>query len=213
MLAAKAQSSRQSGSLKLEFETERLKMFVEDVELTPYCSIQETSNGSKVLCRRIPALLLQSFQEAHPEPKPPMKMVSVLGGKKVEEEDPDDPGYLAELEIAKSQMATDFLYLAIDFMVLLDENQEQAAERKRLLGRWGIPNVESHRVQAFALEDPEPDVELLSQELMRLSTVTASEVATHEENFRPDVGRDAGDEAGDAGQPDAVREGDEPAVS
>ena len=183
-------------------------MLVSEVELTPYCSIVRTANGAQVLCRRIPALLLKAFGEAHPEPKPPMAMVSVLGGHQVEEEDPDDPAYLAELELAQGQQSQDFLALALDFMFLLDEDEAQAKDRADRLVRWGIPNEGAYRVQAFALDEPEVDVETLSKELMRISTVTASEVAKTEDSFRPDLGRDGGDAVGDAEELDAIREAD-----
>ena len=186
-------------------------MLLVEAKETTEQSILEMSNGTFVLCKRIPPMLLKAFDRAHSaRPDPPLKKVKVLGKHEVEEPDPLDPDYLTEIARLDNEQAMDFMALALDFVTLLDEDKKEADERRKKLIRWGIdPDDEPSRLEAFALDNPEKDFERLSEELMRLSTVTAKEVRAQEKNFRPDVDGHAGDKPGDAGQPPEIRtEGD-----
>jgi hypothetical protein len=180
-------------------------MFVSDVEGNPLTSILEMSNGAKVLCKKMPPMLLSAFDRSHQEPKPPLAEVETLGGKKTVEENPDDPAYRVRLAEFENKRAMDFMELALDYVELLDESPEQKQERSTRLERYGIEENNRNRVESFALEDPEQDIQRVTAELMRLSTVTTAEVAKQKDMFQPPMDGDERAEAGYAEEPPDLR--------
>jgi hypothetical protein len=119
------------------------------------------------------------------------------------EEDREDPNYLAELKSYEERTAYDFMNISMDHMVLLDEDDAQAARRVAQLKEWGFGTDERTRIQTFALNDPDDEVvasyvRMISDEIMALSTATAPEVATAEESFPPEVEQRTDPESGDA---------------
>ena len=173
-------------------------MLEKDVVLNDFRSVVIVSNGVKVLCKRIPPMLLAAFERSHREPRPPMKEVEVLGGKKVFEECPTDPDYQRRLAEFENKRAQNFYNLAIDFLELLDEDEDERDKRSARLERYGLPDNEQERLETFALDDPQADIQVLTEELMCLSTITPGEVKQQMEFFRPEVDGDAGTEAPDA---------------
>lgn len=170
-------------------------MFLTEAQenLTDYQSIMELDGcGSKLLCQKMPGFLIQAFQRSHKEPKPPQKMVKVLGGMNIMEEDPNDPEYLKTVEAWKEKTGLDFLEMALDYVELLDETKEQADYRLEKLEKYGMPNDTANRVFVFIFSNrPEDDVadivKRISEEVMRLSTITPEEVEAAKANFRSKV--------------------------
>lgn len=157
--------------------------------LTAYQSIVELSCGAKVMCEKLPGFLLRAFQRSHKEPKPPKKEVKALGGMTIVEEDPEDPEYKKMLDQWTGQTGYDFLEMAMDYMVLLDETKAQALEREDRLERYGMDNTTPNRMDVFVFAEHDDSaiaiyVKQLSDEVMRLSTITPEEVAEAKDNFR-----------------------------
>jgi len=180
-------------------------MLVSEAEtiLDDFQSINKLSCGATILCKKVPGFLLRAFQRSHVEPKPPKKPVKVLGGMTAMEEDPEDPAYKQELDDWTAGTGFDFLEIAMDYMVLLDETEDQARERERLLDRYGMENITPNRMDVFIFSEQTEDtnaeyIKLLCDEVMRLSTITPPEVVEAKSNFRSPV-----DESASDGSPDA----------
>lgn len=174
--------------------------------LDDFQSVIELSCGATILCKKVPGFLFRAFQRSHVEPKPPKRPVKVLGGMTVMEEAPEDPEYKEMMDGWTSQTGFDFLEIAMDYMDLLDETEEQAQMREQKLGRYGMDNITPNRMDVFLFaEFPEETnadyITLLCDEVMRLSTITPEEVASAKESFRPSV-----DEPPDNGTSDAEDE-------
>jgi hypothetical protein len=183
-------------------------MLVSNVTADGYCSVLEMSNGAKVLCRRMPPMLLKAFERNHQLPSPPVKQVETLKGHMDPIEDESDPDYQLELVAFEQRRAMDFLVLAYDYILLLDEDEQEAQDRAERLERYGMVGDEADRLECFALDEPEQDIKVLTEEIMRLSTVTMQEVVKQTDSFRTPMDGNAGDETQDAEESPDVR-GDE----
>jgi hypothetical protein len=178
-------------------------------KLTRFQRIVEIPNGTVVLCSKIPGFRLEAFQRSHREPPPPKKTVEGFKGVTMLEEDRADPNYLAEMKAYEQRTAYDFMNIAMDHMVLLDENEDQDAARRRQLKEWGLGTDERSRIQTFVLSDPDDEVtasyvRMLSDEIMTLSTATAPEVAKAEGSFPAEVEQRTDPESGDAPEPTGI---------
>jgi hypothetical protein len=174
-----------------------------EVGLTDFQSIVRLSCGASVLCKKVPGFLLRAFQRSHVDPKPPKKPVKVLGGMTTMEEDPNDPEYKKTLDAWTAKAGFDFLEIAMDYMVLLDETVEQSLMRERRLDRYGMENVTPNRMDVFVFAEFGEDaialyVKELCDEVMRLSTITPTEVAKAKDGFRPPVDEPADNTTEDA---------------
>ena len=177
--------------------------------LTRFQKIAELPNGIQVLCNKVPGFRLEAFQRSHQPPPPPRKEVEGFKGVKMMEEDPTDPNYLSEMASYEERTAYNFMNIALDHMVLLDEDAAQAAKRAWQLKEWGLKSDERTRIETFALGDPDDAlvagyVKILSDTIMGLSTATAPGVAQAEESFPPEVEQRADPETGDANEPSGV---------
>ena len=131
---------------------------------------------------------------------------------------PTDKAYKVEYDAFENKRAVDFMEVALDFILVLDEDEAEQEKRNDRMVRYGFACSEADRVDCYLLsgsdEEIQGRVKALSDELMRLSTATAKEVRKQEEGFRPEVDGDVSDGTGDAHeQPDHPAEQEDVPVS
>lgn len=143
--------------------------------------------GAYVLCNRIPAWLLETFDSAHVPPEPPMVKQSVIGGGVDEVENRDDPAFVLELQEYENRQGQEMANLCFDFAESLPETAAQEQEWVNKLKRWGIPDTSENRLKAFCLPDARVHTTALVKEVMRLSTITQEEEDAATARFQPSV--------------------------
>lgn len=160
-------------------------------------------SGVYVLCSRIPAWLFESFERSRmaARPSPPVRMAKAIGGVEEEIEDLEDEGYKEEMAEWQEDYNERLLALVLDHVEPLAESKAQAAEWERRLERYGISDTSENRVRCFAFKDPALDPMAMTNEVMRLTTVTQEEVAKAAERFQSAVDGRTGE---GAGGPDAA---------
>lgn len=152
--------------------------------------------GAFVICTKVPAWLLETFEASHVAPLPPMIKQSVIGGGEDEVENWDDPTYVAALEEYTNKQGRDLANLCFDFCEALPESTAQEQEWMAKLERWGIPDTSENRLKAFCLPEAAEHTTIMVKEVMRLSAVTQEETALAEASFQPEVDGLAGGPAG-----------------
>jgi hypothetical protein len=176
----------------------------DEVKLTGFQSMLAVENGVTILCNKIPGMLMRAYERNHKEPMPPMKEHKVLGGGTEMSPDASDPEYVKELAEFEAQASWDFMELASDFIVVLDDNEHQELQRNAKMQRYGFANTPQDRLDMFVFDDPDEGVlaecvKAIVSEVMRLSTITAKEVNASQDGFRPEVD-------GDVDKPSGVSE-------